>query len=277
MRPQPAVWIGATIVIVAALRGATARADANYAIADGAAELAVSIDPGESMVWLNTFPVDPGGSYIDAIRVAYGRVGGPSALNGLPIRILLYEDVNGGSPQDAVLKWSLSATIANANTNVLNVYRVPELLIAGNLVAAVLFENTTAEAKGIGALDRTLPTFPNRSYVGFFAGSIDPTNLGAIPAEQFGTIEGFGSAGNFRVEAHGRTAVDDPAVTLMVDPSAPAGLVHLTFTGSQTSFDVERATSPDFSDGQIVATGLSGPTFDDTTWNDGQTWYYRVR
>ena len=77
------------------------------------AELVISIDPGESMVWMNTFPVDPGGAYIDAIRVAYGRVGSPSALNGLPVTILLYEDTNGGSPQDAVLKWSTTTTIAN--------------------------------------------------------------------------------------------------------------------------------------------------------------------
>src|SRR5262245_60662713 len=208
MRRQTALPIGATIVIAAALRGTIAPADTNYTIADGAAELSVSIDPGESMVWMNTFPVDPGGSYVDAIRVAYGRVGGPSALNGLPIRILLFEDANGGSPQDAVLRWSLSTTIANANTNVLNVYRVPELRIAGTLVAAALFGNASGEAKGIAALDRTLPVFADRSYVGFFAGPIDPGDLAAIPAEQFGTIEGFGTAGNFRVEAHGRAAID---------------------------------------------------------------------
>ena len=168
------VWIGAAMAVAAAFLGTTVRADAEYSISDGAAELAISIDPGESMVWMNTFPVDPGGSYIDTIRVAYGRVGGPSTLNGLTVRILLYEDVPGGSPQDAVLKWSLSTTIENANSNVLCVYRVPEMFIVGNLVAAALFENPTAVAKGIGALDRTLPFFLERSYVGF-AVSIDPS------------------------------------------------------------------------------------------------------
>jgi hypothetical protein len=269
--------MGATIVIASALRGTIAPADTNYSIADGAAELAISIDPGESMIWMNTFPVDPAGSYIDAIRVAYGRVGGPSALNGLPIRILLYEDIGGGSPQDAVLRWSFSTTIANANTNVLNVYRVPEMLIAGNLVAAALFENQTPDPKGIGALDRTLPFFADRSYVGFFAGTIDPMNLGAIPAEQFASIETFTSPGNFRVEAHGRAAVDDTAVALAVEPSGPPGLVHLTWTGAQATFDVLRASKADFSDGQVIATGVSGTSFDDATWNDGKSWFYRVR
>jgi hypothetical protein len=268
--------MGAAIAVAAWLRGTTARADAEYAIADGVAELTISIDPGESMVWMNTFPVDPGGAYIDAIRVAYGRVGGSSTLNGLPVRILLYEDANGGAPQDAVLKWSFTTTIANANTNVLNVYRVPELLIVGNLVAAALFQNQTAVAKGIGALDHSPPSFADRSYVGFSA-SIDPADLAAIPAAQFGTIESFGSVGNFRVEAHGRAAVDDAAVALTIDPSAPAGLVHLAWTGAQLSYDVERASTPDFSDGQIIAAGVTGSSFDDATWNDGRSWFYRVR
>lgn len=276
MRRHFMAWVGAAAVGAAALNGTTALADAEYAIADGVAELTISIDPGESMVWMNAFPVDPGGAYIDLIRVAYGRVGGPSTLNGLPIRILLYEDASGGSPQDAVLKWSFSTTIANANTNALNVYRVPEILIAGNLVAAALYENSTAVAKGIGSLDRSPPFFADRSYVGF-ATSIDPADLGGIPLEQFGTIEGFGSVGNFRVEAHGRAAVDDAAVALMVEPSAPPGLVHLSWIGAQAAYDVERASKPDFSDGLIIATGVAGPSFDDTTMTDGRTWFYRVR
>jgi len=253
-----------------------AFADTDYTVADAAAELTTSIDPDESMVWMNTFPVDPGGAYIDLIRVAYGRVGGPSALNGQTVRILLYEDVNGGSPQDAVVKWSFTATIANANTNTLNVYRVPEIKITGNLVAAAFFQNTTTVAKGIAALDTTAPSFPGRSYVGF-AEILDPADLASIPAAQWGTIEGFGSTGNFRIEAHGRAAIDDAAVGLSLDKSAPPAFVHLNWTGVQATFDVERASKPDYSDGQIIATGVPGLSFDDATLNDGRTWFYRVR
>src|SRR5262245_1371604 len=168
MSTQRHVSIRAALIIAAAFSGIASLADTDYTISDGGAELTVSIDPGESMVWMNSFPVDSSAPAIDAIRVAYGRVGGPSALNGMAVRILLYEDVNGGSPQDAVLKWSFSTTIANANTNTLNVYRVPEISISGNLVAAALFENATPVAKGIAALDRTAPSFDERSYVGFF-------------------------------------------------------------------------------------------------------------
>lgn len=263
------------LTVLAALDPARpALADAEYTVADGVAELTVSIDPAEALVWMNTFPVDPGGTYIDTVRVAYGRVGGPSALNNLPVRILLYEDANGGSPQDAVLRWSFTTVIANANTNVLNVYRLPAMLVQGNLVAGALFANGTAVSKGVGALDTTAPSFTDRSYVGF-AATIDPANLGAIPAGQFGTMESFGTTGNFRVEAHGRV-VDDAAVQLTLGKSEPT-LVHLSWTGTQATYDVERASKPDFSDGTVVAIGTAATAYDDAGLHDGKTWYYRVR
>jgi len=249
------------------------RADAEYTLADGAAELTVSVDPSEALVWMNTFPVDAGGAWIDTIRVAYGRVGGPSALNNLPVRILLWEDANGGSPQDAVLRWATTTVIANANTNVLNVYRLPSMQVQGTLVVGAIFANTTVVSKGVGALDTTLPTSSGRSYVGF-AASIDPANLGAIPAGQFGTMESFGTSGNFRVEAHGRT-VDDAALAL--DVSRVPGFVHLSWTGAQAAYDVERASKPDFSDGIVIAVAISATTYDDPVLADGKTWYYRVR
>jgi hypothetical protein len=64
---------------------------------------------------------------------------------------------------------------------------------------------------------------------------------------------------------------------LTIDPSVPSGLVHLAWLGAQASYDVERASKPDFSDGQIVATGVTPTSFDDTTWIDGRSWFYRVR
>ena len=255
--------------------GNPVAADATYAIADAAAELAVSIDPGEAMVWMNTFPVDPAGTYVDAVKMAYGRVGGPSSLNGLSIRVLVYEDANGGSPQDAVLKWSTSTVIANANTNTLNTYRLPATLIHGNLVAAVFFDNQTALSKAIAALDTTAPTLAGSSYLGF-AEILDPANLGGIPAAQWGTIEGFGSVGNFRIEAHGRN-VDDGAVSLLIETAQPAGLTHLGWAGAAAAYDVERASVPDFSDGDVIATGLAANSYGDPTLGDGRTWFYRVR
>ncbi len=267
----------ASLLFVAALAAnAPARADADYSISDGVAELSLGIDPGETMIWMNTFPVDPAGQYIDIIKVAYGKVGGPTPLNGQPVTILLYEDINGGSPQDAVLKWSFNTTVANSNTNVLNTYRVPALLIHGNLVAAALYKNTNPIRVYIGALDTTPPTLAERSYTGY-AISLDPANLGAIPPSQWGPVENLGVTGNLRIEAHGRTSVDDLAVSLTVGKLVASGFVHLVWIGAQATYDVERASRPDFFDGRIIAPGLSGTIYDDATLNDGRVWFYRVR
>ena len=87
-------------------------ADVNYVLDDGTAERALGIDPGEDVIWFNTFPVQAGGEVIDSISASYGRPGLIGALNGFPITILLYEDADGGDPFNAVLKTSLTTTIA---------------------------------------------------------------------------------------------------------------------------------------------------------------------
>ena len=74
-----------------------------------------------------------------------------------------------------------------------------------------------------------------------------------------------------------RKTADDRAVSLFVDKNFQLGTVHLTWTGNQPTYDVERARHPDFSDGQVIAPLLQGPPYDDATLGDGQIWFYRVR
>ena len=107
-------------------------ADVTYTIDDGSAERALGIDPGEDVIWFNTFAVQAGGEIIDSISASYGRPGLSGALNGMPISILLYEDTDGGDPYNAVLKQSLNTTIANANSNTLNVYNITPTEIHGS-------------------------------------------------------------------------------------------------------------------------------------------------
>src|SRR3954466_15883285 len=73
-------------------------ADVTYSIDDGSAERALGIDPGEDVIWFDTFPVQGGGEVINSISASYGRPGLSGALNGFPISILLYEDTDGGDP-----------------------------------------------------------------------------------------------------------------------------------------------------------------------------------
>lgn len=187
---------------LAAGSGGHAAAAVDYSIDDGVAEVAIATEANEDFIWLNTFPVEPGAQWIDSISVAYGRAGIISAFNGQALKVLLYEDVNGGSPQDAVLKRSIDAVAANANTNTLNIYSFTPTEITGTLVVGVVYRNSTGVRKFPAALDTTAPTFAGRSYYGF-AGAIDSANLGWIPAGQFDTIESAGAVGNFRIRAHG--------------------------------------------------------------------------
>ena len=250
-----------------------ARADAEYVVADDHADLVLSIDRNQSVVWMNTFPVDPAGQYIDFIRVAYGRVGDPTPINGQPVKILLYEDPNGGSPQDVTLLWSMDAVVANANTDVLNEYPMPNILVHGTLVAALYYKNTTPIPVYMGPLDTTAPTYAQRSYFGY-ASAIDPANLGAMPAGQFMAQKDSGTAGNYRIEARGRST---DGIVMLVSTDAASGVVRISWTGSKSSYDVLRAWQADFSDDVVIAAGVPGPTYDDPVLGGALTWYYRVR
>ena len=207
------------VAIVAAVTGGTGvgiapsgwAADVNYSIDDGSAERALGIDPGEDVIWFNTFPVQPGGEVIDSISASYGRPGLTGALNGFPISILVYEDADGGDPFNAVLKTSVNSTIANANSNTLNVYNLTPTEVHGTLLAAVLFRNTTAVNKFITPSDETAPSLAGRSFFGFTVDDLNQNDLSSIPAANRGTPEGIGFPGNWLVRAHG-VPVPEPAL-----------------------------------------------------------------
>ena len=202
-----------------------ALAQVDYAIDDGFAELAIAITGGESAIWMTTFPVQPGAEMIDRIDVMFGRPNGSSPLNGRPVSILLYEDVDGGSPVNAVLRQTFDTVIANANSTVINQYALVPTAITGHLVAAVLFENASPLTLGIAPLDRTAPTLANRSYFGFSPGDLDAANLASLPPGTFGPIESFGSSGNWVLRAHG-TPIPEPAGATLL-----TGLLSLAIAG----------------------------------------------
>lgn len=192
-----------------------ASADVVYQIDDGTAELTVGIDPGEDTIWMNTFPVAPGGERITSISAAFGRPGLPQSLNGLVVTALLYEDPDGGSPQNAVLKASADGVISLANTNLFNSFPITPTEVHGNMAVAILFRNETGSNRPISALDRTPPDLAGRSWTGFTENGMNEANLLSIPAGQFMTIEGFGFPGNFMVRANG-TPVPEPGVATMI-------------------------------------------------------------
>lgn len=178
-----------------------------YSLDDGVAERTLAIDPAEATIWLNTFPVQPGGEVVERALVAFGRPGGPSALDAMAATVLLYEDPDGGSPQNATLLRRADIAIEGANTTRLLAVEFEPATVRGHLVVGVLFPNTGRVQKGVGAVDLTDPTYPGRSWSGW-AVTIDPARLGDIPPDQFKPLEGYGLAGNaiVRAEATGATA-----------------------------------------------------------------------
>ncbi len=203
-----------TIVLgVVSLMAFPLHAQVSYVIDDGFAETAVSISPGETAIWMTSFPVAPGGEVIDRLSAMFGRPGGPSALNGLVASILLFQDANGGSPRDAVLLRRVEAAITGANTTALLDTAIPPTPVTGHLVAGVLFTNSSSVVKGIAPLDRTTPTLSDRSYFGFSTGAMDPSDLSSLPASDFASIESFGLAGNWVLRASG-TPIPCPSVLL---------------------------------------------------------------
>lgn len=255
-----------TLTLLLAASAATAQVD--YSISDGDADLTLSIDSGETIVFLNTFPVDPDGTFVDRISAAYGRVGGPSALDGLPVTILLYEDLDGGSPQNAELLWSTTTPMRDGNTDVLNDYPVPLVRVRHTLVVGFLFRNTRPFPIFIGALDTDAPIELERSWTGFDI-AISPSNLTTIPKTQWGPQEDFAASGNFRIEARGQTT-DGIDLTLS---SAP-GITRLEWTGPAEGYTVERSAAPLFDTTETLAVDLQATSFDDS--EDGQSWYYLV-
>ena len=209
LRARFSRWSRAALLCLAATfiswsaGAAPAGAGVTYSIDDGTSELGLGIDPGEDSLSFNRFLVQPGGEVITSISAAFGRPGGASTLNGLAIRVLLYEDVDGGAPWNAVLLRSVDAVVANGNTNTLNVYEIEPTEVHGTLLAAVLFRNRTGVNKFIAAVDRTVPHVSDASFYAYTIGDMNESDLTTVPAGQFGTLEGLGFPGNYLLRANG--------------------------------------------------------------------------
>jgi hypothetical protein len=204
----------------------------DYILDDGTAEDAVGITGTNpfDIVWLNRFPVQAGGEIIESISIAYGSPGNTSTgyNANTPVEVLLYEDANGGSPTDAVLKASVTGTTQNVNNNVFVEYDIPDTLISNTLLVGVVVRNLPGGNAFIAAIDETDPTFNNRSFAGFTTTGTTPAsplninNLASLGAN-FGSIDSFGLPGNWLIRAKGRP-VPEPTVLGLLGAGAVLGL-----------------------------------------------------
>lgn len=209
-----------TTLIAAALLPAANASAVNYFLDDGRADLAISIDSGEDQIWFNTFPIVAGGEVINSMSVGFGRPGITAPLNGLPVTLLLYEDLDGGSPLNATLLRSVNVSVTNANAFVLARYDIPPTVVRGTMLAAVLFRNNTGVNQPIAGLDTGSPTFNGRSWAGW-AVNLNENDLTSIPASQIRLTETAGFPGNFVVRAEG-VPLPEPGAAVVI---AAAGLI----------------------------------------------------
>jgi hypothetical protein len=195
----------------------TGGEDANYVIDDATSDDSVGLNSTtpEDFLWLNTFPTVAGAEKIDSVSVVFGTPLFPGgAANGTPVRILVYNDPDGGDPSNGVLVANVAGVVANADTNNFNTYAIPGgATVGANFAVGVLMPNSTSTGGNPfpAGFDETDPDLPNRSWTAFnTGGTIDPSNLAAIPASNKGFIEAFGLPGNWMVRAHGVPAVPEP-------------------------------------------------------------------
>src|SRR3954462_6580593 len=93
-RSRP-LFVSIALILTTVVLRPSAWADVPYSYDDGTAERGIGIDPGEDSLWFNRFTVAPGGERITSISATFGRPGITSDLDGLPIKVLLYEDLDG--------------------------------------------------------------------------------------------------------------------------------------------------------------------------------------
>jgi len=66
-------------------------------------------------------------------------------------------------------------------------------------------------------------------------------------------------------------------VQLFVGKDLQTASVRLDWQGGQPSFDIERATRPDFADGVLLQQGWQGMGYEDPVLSDGGIYFYRVQ
>ena len=101
--------------------------------------------------WLNEFTAQPGALTVTAIELAYGSKFNPGFAppNGTPVTVYLWTDPgNTGDPANAVVQRSVATTMANVDTDILNVVPIAPITLSSGQIFYV------------GAISRAETVFP---------------------------------------------------------------------------------------------------------------------
>jgi hypothetical protein len=194
----------------------------NYKIAeeDGTADDSIGLTGTgtHDLIWLNQFPVAAGGELITNVQAAFGTPAFPSPQYvGRPLIVALYGDPDGGSTTNATLLTSINTTIPGQGDNVLYNFDIPDTVVTGNFLVAMITKNTPSGDSFHAAWDNVAPHAANRSFIGFTSpgNTMNHANLASIPAGQYGSIESFGLPGNWLIRATGDIVPEPASLSLL--------------------------------------------------------------
>ncbi|MCO5297566.1 MAG: PEP-CTERM sorting domain-containing protein [Fimbriimonadaceae bacterium] len=171
-----------------------------YSADDGVAEANYGNANGGSMMWLNHFTVQPGGTVINQVLGAFGNV-----PNGAAVTAHLWSDPNGdGNPIDAVSLASGSSVTANALTNTFNAFTIPTIVRPVGTSFFVGFRMSFAAGMTPARVDMTVPHGQSWMVVGN-----SPNNLSGAVAYD----------GNWLIRAN---AVPEPTSVIALAAGAAA-------------------------------------------------------
>lgn len=168
--------------VIYALIATVGTAQAEYRIDDGMAETRVGISSGsdpKTLAWLNRFTVQAGRETIIDISIAFGDV-----PDGSPVTVYLWDDPNqDGDPSDALVLSSAAGVSANSDTNVFNLYDIPDvpLTVGDFFFVGAIMDMTGSQKPGrldTDGSDDPPATFPPNNHA-FLAGATNGSGVDA--------------------------------------------------------------------------------------------------
>ena len=192
-----------------------------YAHDDGSAEDVISGGEGDgpaALWWVQGFTTQSGGEVISSLNIMFGRrdegfqqtIG---AVNGEPVKVLLYEDPTDDlDPSDAVLLISVNGTVRNANTDTFVSFPIEPTRVRDDFFVGAVMDVTGSNDLGLlgGGFPAALDQNPRSARASWVAENtvpgerIDPRDVANTSTLGPVLIDDVGFLGNWMIRATGK-------------------------------------------------------------------------